>query len=76
MSLQVCIKKENQMDTDNIDGKLELYIQVNSNKEWNSVKVNGKKKKKILNQINIKDNIWMIKNMVKDSLIGRVGIII
>jgi hypothetical protein len=64
------------MDTDNIDGKLELYIQVNSNKEWNMVKVNGKKKKKILNQINIKDNIWMIKNMVKGSLIGKVGIII
>lgn len=64
------------MVTDNIDGKLELYIQVNSNKEWNMVKVNGKKKKKILNQINIKDNIWMIKNMVKGSLIGKLGIII
>ena len=76
MFIVVTIHLESQMESEYINGKMEVFIKVNSKKVTRMEKVNGRKFKTLQNAIDSKVTIALIKKMGLEHLLGRAEIFI
>jgi hypothetical protein len=76
MFIVVTIHLESQMESEYINGKMEVFIKVNSKKVTRMEKVNGRKLKTLQNAIDSKVTIALIKKMGLEHLLGRAEIFI
>ena len=74
MFTQESTKRGSQMGRVSTVGEMAKFMLVNSSKEWNMEKGNGEVGKG-LSVINMKETIWMIRNMDLESSNGPVVIV-
>jgi hypothetical protein len=76
MYIAVTIHLESQMESEYINGKMEVFIKANLKKVTRMEKVNGRKFKTPQNAIDSKVTIALIKKMGSEHLLGRAEIFI